>query len=82
MGVSARALATITALAGLIALSACSADEKPKWSDSGSAGGPSASASAAQPTATLTAPADGATNVSTATELALRRRPARTRRSR
>jgi lipoprotein-anchoring transpeptidase ErfK/SrfK len=75
MGVSARALATITALAGLIALSACSADEKPKWSDSGSAGGPSASASAAQPTATLTAPADGATGVSTATELALQAAP-------
>ncbi|GAA0722948.1 L,D-transpeptidase LdtMt2 [Dactylosporangium roseum] len=76
MGVSARALATITALTSLVALSACSSDAKPKWSGTGgSAGGPSASASAGLPKATFAAPADGANNVSTAAELSLQASP-------
>ena len=77
MGVSARALATIAALTSLVALAACSnPGEKPKWTGSdGSAGGPSASASAELPKATFTAPADGASNVSTATELSLQASP-------
>ncbi|GGM66808.1 Ig-like domain-containing protein [Dactylosporangium sucinum] len=76
MGVSARALATIAALTSVIALSACSSDEKPKWTgNDGGAGGPSASASAELPQATFAAPADGATNISTAAELALQTSP-------
>jgi lipoprotein-anchoring transpeptidase ErfK/SrfK len=80
MGVSARALATIAALTSVVVLAAgCSGDDsgKPKWSGAEpSAGGPSASASAAElPKAAFAAPADGSSNVSTATELSLQAEP-------
>ncbi|MEV6928591.1 Ig-like domain-containing protein [Dactylosporangium sp. NPDC051485] len=80
MGVSARALATIAAFTGVVVLAAgCSGDSdssKPKWNGTGSsAGGPSASASAELPSAAFAEPADGASNVPTATELSLRTGP-------
>src|SRR4051812_36851034 len=77
MGVSARALATIAALTGVVVLAAaCSNDGvKPKWTGADSAGGPSASASAERSKATFAAPADGASNVSTAAELSLQSGP-------
>ncbi|GAA3457161.1 Ig-like domain-containing protein [Dactylosporangium matsuzakiense] len=81
MGVSARALATIAALTSVALLAAaCSNSDdsvKPKWTGSdSSAGGPSASASAAElPKAAIAAPNDGANNVSTATDLALQADP-------
>ncbi|WP_433217028.1 Ig-like domain-containing protein [Dactylosporangium sp. CS-047395] len=80
MGVSARALATIAALTSVVVLAAgCSGDDsgKPKWSGAEpSAGGPSASASAAElPKAAFAAPTDGSSNVSTATELSLQAEP-------
>ncbi|MEU7875367.1 Ig-like domain-containing protein [Dactylosporangium sp. NPDC049140] len=79
MGVSARALATIAALTGVVVLAAgCSNDEvKPKWTGAdSSAGGPSASASAAElPKAAFAAPNDGANDVSTATDLSLQAEP-------
>ncbi|MER7005081.1 Ig-like domain-containing protein [Dactylosporangium sp. NPDC000555] len=78
MGVSARALATIAALTGVAVLAAgCSNDEvKPKWTGTdASGGGPSASASAELPKAAFAAPTDGASDVSTATELSLQATP-------
>jgi len=77
MGVSARALTMIAALTSVVALAACSsAGDKPKWTGAdSSAGGPSASASAELPKATFAAPTDGATNVTTATELSLQAGP-------
>lgn len=78
MGVSARALATIAAVTSIALLAAgCSNNNvKPKWNGAdGSAGGPSASASAELPKAAFAAPADGATGVSTATELSLQAVP-------
>ncbi|MGI5244446.1 Ig-like domain-containing protein [Dactylosporangium sp. CA-139066] len=79
MGVSARALATIAALTSVVLLAAgCGGSDevKPKWNgNDGGAGGPSASASADLPTAAFAAPADGASNVSTATELSLQGGP-------
>ncbi|MFD0581732.1 L,D-transpeptidase [Dactylosporangium darangshiense] len=79
MGVSARALATIAALTGVVVLAAgCNGSDevKSKWNGSdGGAGGPSASASADLPKAAFAAPADGAGNVSTATELSLQGGP-------
>ena len=64
--ISTRALATITALAGLALLTGCTSAAAAGWQDAGTL--PSSKASAA---ASITAPADGATNVSTATEIAL-----------
>jgi hypothetical protein len=79
MGVSARALATMAALSSVVVLAAgCGSDVRPKWNGNGNdggAGGPSASASADLPKVAFAAPADGASNVSTATELSLQGGP-------
>jgi len=78
MGVSARALATIATLSSVVVLAAaCGNDDvTPKWNGAGgSAGGPSASASNEQSKVAFAAPADGANNVSTATELSLQAGP-------
>jgi lipoprotein-anchoring transpeptidase ErfK/SrfK len=76
MKTRSRAIGAVAALGGLVligGLTACGTADAAAWHGdrASSSAGPAKSSTAAPPAATINAPADGATNVSTAVELGL-----------